>query len=66
MIHCGSSFAAQLGVLLDEVIDRCLQRHRICHLSLIVDLLVIASPCMPKMDDLTLPLIEHRIECVLG
>ena len=65
MIHRCSSLAAQLGVLLDEVIDRCLQRHRIYHISLIVDLLVVASPCVPKMDDLTLPLIEHRVECVL-
>ena len=66
MVHCSGSLATQLGVLLDEVIDRCLKGHRFLELALIVHLLIVASPCMPQMNDLTLPFIESRIEHVLS
>ena len=66
MIQCSGPLTTQLGVLLDEVSDRCLQRHSVHVLALIVHLLVVASPCMPQMNHLALPLVEGCIEHLLG
>ena len=66
MIHCSGPLTTQLGVLLDEVIDRCLQSHGFLTLTFIIHLLVVASPCMSQMDHLTLPFIKSCIEHVLG
>ena len=66
VIHGCCTFAAQLGVLLNEVVDRSFQGNRALVLPILVDLLIVASPSMSKMDDLSLPFIEHSIEGVLG
>ena len=66
MVHCSGPLATQLGVLLDEVSNCCLQRHSFHVLTFIVHLLVVASPCMSQMDHLALPLIEGCVEHLLG
>ena len=66
VIHCSGPLTTQLGVLLDEIVDRCLQSHVVLVLALVIHLLVVASPCMPQVDHLALPFIESRMEHVLG